>query len=1234
MKLIDAAPSIIKVLYKAIESFASKASWEGYFILAQEENQNIDRDVVIDVAKYTYKQSFVKVVKAIKELLVNKGYSDSDINSFLLSLLDKIKTSQPLLYVLIQQDLMNSNIEELKLDKQKLDKELEELKSSYCFNLNYYTIDELNNYLYRSSRDSENKPLTLDLFDFQDAHFSDELSESLRDPNNPLLIKGTYQLETLYATLCELKKIFPDDYNSRVFILNSRADYLNVQHYSLPNNSILINAFFTDESIPVIRQYTNIHIVSKWKISGVQITLRPRLAKSTIDALKKSNFNSDDISSLLRRSRNTFPNLYRILCKETDTLEARIKSSIKPRVLSTSLLIKKFQVNNPLDAEFIEKISGLEISDYIEEIQPPSLSETPYAKEIVDFHQTNLVVLDYEGSFESFHFDISSSIADKFFGLAKKVLCTLPDKYGDSPLVFKSSESSYSPSLIESIFISLIFLNEKGKFKNQTANLVDTFIKWIDENQTDQHYRYLSDYLDKIVEINASLTLDKISSDIKCKSGLCRLFLNKSSKPDFIFGKNWYTNVLWCLEKILFFDSERKKAIETLFSLYQLNLSYQISNSPKSTLHVFFLAWFQATPASEEERTELCRHLFKIDSNAAFDLFIDLLYSGGGDTATPFNHPVYLTFKMPEQQLTNEVIFERYNFYNDIVLEYSNNCTQIAKIIDKHSFVYFGKKAREMVAKKIMSVCKEANDYDKIIVINAIKSFIHKNREFANSGWAAPEEVIKDFELLIPKIKFDNPEIEYIDYFTSFEIKNPDPVVYDRDNYSYELQEKNNDQFLETVYAKFKKDRLSIDYLYQHFNENAGNINVFDRFYYFAKDFEMTVNNKSLNQFVEILLAKTPNVSALFSYLGRDLFYNDKKNYYSILKQIQATNNKLALLEYLYVAPFNLNDDEFVSMYQVLPRCVQDLYWSNFKSYVNIDCSNPKSITFAIESLNDAFKRDNSLKSPILEALYFFAHNYKGNDLGDVVLECLTKAEPGAISSSHLMYLPLLLDILHERFSYTNNETIELQIASLEIMAIKTHECEPICLYNHLGKHPETYFEFIESVYIKKEEDSKRKATLFGLLYFDLKFCPGYYHGAFDGDLFKQWVNQYRELIYKTDFDEKDYLFYSSLGKLFAYAKKEEGLLIPKEAANFIENIQNDKAYNYLKSSYCTSIMNGVGVRTVGDGSDLIAKANYYKSESHLLNQAGFSKSALILNDVADCFYHDAESERRFAENE
>lgn len=1234
MKFIDAAPFVIKMAYKAIESFASKASWEGFFTLAQEENQNIDLDAALDVAKYTYKKSPVKVVKAIKELLANNGHSNNDIDSFLVSLLDKIKNSQPLLYALIQQDLIKSNLEELNLDTYRFNKELEALKSSYVYNLNYFTIDELDAYLNKSSKDIQNMPLCLDIFDFQDSNFSKELSESLAGHSNPLLIKGSYQLETLYATLCELKKIFPDDYNSKVFIFLSRSDYLSAQHYSLPNNSILINDFFTEESIPLLKQYQNIHIVSKWKTSDVQITLKSRLAKSTRDALVKNNYKNDDITNLMRKTKNTFPNLYRILSNETDAFEAKIKSSIKSRVLSTALLVRKFQINNSHDADFIKAMSGLEIDDYIEELQPPSLTESPFVKQIKEYHHNNLIVLDYERSFESFYSEISSSVAGKFFELAKTVLCTLPDKYEENTIVFKNNETSCSPSLIQSIFISLIFLNEKGKFKNQTANLVDTFIKWVEENQTEQHYRYLSDYLDKIAEINAQLTIDKISCDIENKSGLCSLFLNKSSESNFLFGKNWYTNVLWCLEKILFFESERKKAIEALFSLHRLNLSYQISNSPNSTLHNFFLAWYQATPATEEERTALCRYLFKIDPNSAFSLFIDLLYSGGGDMATPFNPPVYLRVKMPEQQLNYKDIFDRYNFYNEIVLEHANNCIQIGEIIDKHSFVYFGKEATEAVIKKTISICRQSSDADKIIVINKIKSFIHKNREFASAAWAAPNDVVKEFEAVLPKIKLNNPEIEYIDYFTSYEIKNPNPVVYNSDNYSYALQEKNNEQFLETVYAQFKKDKLSLDYLYKHFNENVGKENVLDRFYFFAKDIEMNVNNKSLNQFVDVLLSKTPNVTVLFSSLGRDLFSSNKNNYYFVLKQLLTSNNLMALLEYLYVVPFDLDNERFFSMYQILPQDVQDLYWSNFRSYVNIAFSNSKTIRFAVEKLNEAFKRNNSIKSPILEAIYFFAHNYKGNDLGDVVLECLTKSDPAAIASGHLMYLPLLLDLLHEKFAFTNDESIEIQIASLEIMAIKSHECEPICLYNHLGKHPETYFEFIEKVYINKEEDSKRKASLFGILYFDLKFCPGYYHGVFDGELFKQWVRQYHDLIYKTDFNEKDYLYYSSLGKLCAYAKKEEGLLIPKEVASFIESIENEKNYDILKSSYNTSIMNGLGVRTISDGSDLAAKALYYKNESQALREAGFQKSASILDEIADCFYRDAESERRSAENE
>lgn len=1225
---------IKKIAFKVFSSFIDKAAWDGYFVYACEKVNSIDVEDVKLIADFAYKKSSFKIISIIKEELSDRGYSLEIANKFIKEFIENIKDKDPVIYLLFDIDNLEESLANLEDKNSTIQKEIEAITNNPLYQINHFNIDEYDNYLKQCSKNNNDGTPCLDVFDFMDCDFTEDFLRSLNSESNPILICGEYQKETFLATLCELKKAFPSDYLEKVFILNSYEDYQKMFNASLPNEAILINSFFNADSIPVISKCINIHIVSKWKYKDAFIKLKPRMVQSTRAALERNGFSLDSISKLIRKRKNIFSHLFRELFNETDNYETRINESIDKRTLSTALLVNKFCLTSKNDVAFIEQLSGLSIDEFEERVLPPSLVETPFAKIVASYSQKQIVILDFEEAFRLFSDSIAASFVNRFFELSKKVICTLPEMYTIENYIRKNDEAMFSEVFLNSILESLLFFIVSNRYKRQCLDVVESFIKWVEESNTINHYKYFADYLNVLTEICPSLINQKIAKDISNKEGLFLLF-NQKVKEDFLFPREKYVEVLWSLEKLLFLNNERKLAIKSLFELYRLGKEYRLTNNPKSSLQTFFLAWMKTTPATTKEKIERCNELFSIDSVDAWNLFSDLVYTGGGETASPFNGPRYIKYDRFDNRVSRSDIILVYKYYNDLIIEKAQSPEQIVKIIEKHSFVYFGEESIDKAFKAIKRVCKATDDEGKEVITSKIRSFIHLHRRHCDTDWAVSENIICKMERLLNSISFTNPEMKYIHLFKDYNIDEPHPIPFNHGDYDHLANEENEERYFDYCYNSFLKKNLNIDFLYSYFDQRAGKITIYYRFYVFLKRYEIEHNKKSFHSFANTLLEKTSHLSSLFSYFGRDLFDNHHAVYYEIADLLLKSTKDLSLkLEYLYSGSIDVNNNEYVSCYFSLSDELKNAYWKFLRSSINFNHQDSKSFCFIMDNLL-SISPNESINNPYLEILYFFSVRYKNSDLPELVLKYLSDLDAGYITHGHFTYLPELLEILHNRYAFTDDVSIEAKIAALELLIIKGDDGRnATCLKNLLGRQPDLYYSFVDNMYINQVKDENYKGNLFYLLQFSLKFCPGYINNAFNKEIFENWLNRFKELVYSSNFEHKDWLYYSTLGKLFKHALPEDDLPMPKVVIDYIESIKEDECYKVIRDYYCIETNNSLGVRTISDGSDLISKANKYREQSKRLEEKGFIKTAEIFNYLADDFNNQGDAERKRAENE
>lgn len=74
-------------------------------------------------------------------------------------------------------------------------------------------------------------------------------------------------------------------------------------------------------------------------------------------------------------------------------------------------------------------------------------------------------------------------------------------------------------------------------------------------------------------------------------------------------GRSYYTNVLWALEKLVWFDDYVIRAIELLAKINEKQFQYKLANTPINSLYSIFCVWYPQSCLSCDQRIKLIHRL-------------------------------------------------------------------------------------------------------------------------------------------------------------------------------------------------------------------------------------------------------------------------------------------------------------------------------------------------------------------------------------------------------------------------------------------------------------------------------------------------------------------------------------------------------------------------------------------------------------------------------------------------
>ena len=97
---------------------------------------------------------------------------------------------------------------------------------------------------------------------------------------------------------------------------------------------------------------------------------------------------------------------------------------------------------------------------------------------------------------------------------------------------------------------------------------------------------------------------------------------------DVLFGRNYYTHILWAIEQLVWYESYAIRAINLLFAINEKQFKYTLVNSPINTLYEIFCVWYPQSCLSHEQRIEVVKRTCKVYPKTGKELIDRLLPTG------------------------------------------------------------------------------------------------------------------------------------------------------------------------------------------------------------------------------------------------------------------------------------------------------------------------------------------------------------------------------------------------------------------------------------------------------------------------------------------------------------------------------------------------------------------------------------------------------------------------------
>ncbi|AYV69164.1 hypothetical protein C2I06_21230 [Niallia circulans] len=977
-----------------------------------------------------------------------------------------------------------------------------------------------------------NPKISLDFFNYEENDFEEDFFRML-STQSTIYLQGKTKEEVmgyiLYIIKTKSRHLIP-----KVLIVEDLEEWNKLKESF--EDKILIPNFNANEitSIP-----KNVSIILYGEEDFVSNKKPLKLNKRTLDNMRDKltdEIGDATIAHQLVRQCNGLYSIFKRKVFEGKNGKPRWEEYTDLNLLP-ALLASSWK-NNSKDKLFIERLINISYNEYIDSIKDVTNGEDPFILHYNTGYEDVFKLANIEESWEILFSEITKDKLQLFEDLVLEVFSEIPAKF-DLPIeehyrsrLLTDEDSEYSSSLKGGIIRSLIALALKENANTfDTQRYVDNIIERLFlQTQNSKQWFAIAEFLPLISEASPFIFVDFLEKEVNNpESKLWDLF---ESKSDGFFARNYYTHVIWSLEKLLCLENLAPRSIKILVKLAERDLSYKISNSPLSTLGQALSGWLHVINVSLDEKIDLVEYIVETSSIGWLILERILPDRSNHGSFLSMTRLDYRPYEFKYKLEYRDQLFKTYKAYTSIAINTANNdLEKWGVLFDKCTFIELElyDLAREKLVQALFN-----NEIDEVRYTfkEKLRDIIYRHRFFKDSDWALSEVNVKKIEELFNLITFKCVTYNYLYLFTNEKLVELNPTPYDRNERTdWDKQnEKLKEERIKALNLIIENPKDSIWNLVKllrvhdttgRSQQVIGNILASD-IYNYNLDFEFL--NEALANSAEILF---------ISYVEKVYSKEGIKIIEYVLNYLKENDEMvLPILKIAHV------DEKVLELLSAYTEELQDKYWTDFVIYWDIVDNRVKEEVW-LKLLK--YKNFNALLRMI--DLYF----QKDLEKNLIILEAiLSNQEVFTINSQNSYLIIEVFENIYRESNLNIERNLYLRICHLEweYFSLLIDQLPPKYLMEELKTDPKLLASLIQAAYksSKEEKDIDEVKIRLGKqaweILFKLKFCPCVdENNDISEEKLEIWVKIFLDEIDKNG---HEIIGRQILGECFAYSPRND----------------------------------------------------------------------------------------------
>lgn len=1037
--------------------------------------------------------------------------------------------------------------------------------------------------------------LNEDFFEIDDERFINEFSEKIENSN----VLHIYSLSVEEGKYCILNLLHRKKPSIPVYVIHSKEAWKKAEN--ILTNCIAIPDFESNE-IPALKNNTTIFIQNDNKNKSLILSRRTRRFLSQ----KLQNNGYNDSYKLLEKTQG----LYYYIKKSLFTGEIGLpdwENDTDRSVIVASLLGK--WTENAGDKEVIEMLYGNSYDNFITYLNKYMGNEFPLlVQKRTSSYNYIYELADPLLSICSHGRMVILPIINDFFDIAKTILSDRDPEFNkpfeEHYSIWGRESSKYSNALKTGITRTLLLLALYADYQEKINYFVNELLSKIN---TFQDWAYYCQFFELLCEAAPEPVLSRLEKEMNNDTGLLSLFT--AEKSDILFGKHYYTHILWSLEQLLQCKEYVVRSVNVLLTISDNVDKCSIGNNPREELSKIFCTWYNVSALEKQEKIELASIAIEKHS-----YFWDILYNVVENTETVSSNSKFLYRETKEiTQYTHKDQFDFLIEYTKLLISKNDyilsRLIKLLKICPRFTSELF-----ENIQTKTLQILGQLCDSDREKIKTELRKIIYEHRHFANAEWAAPEERVSQIENLCLSISFDDAAYDFLYLIDSNEIPILHPVIVDSTEDYYSKNQQAIESVIEKEFMRMKSLNISLEHILKLSN--------FDSYTSFGISIARYYCNFNYDDAtLDIIIDASGNCHIAIDYVTSCMSTN-KNAIYDAVKHLRI--NHFAddyYIAFLSILPLNEKNKFYVTE---LPEKSSEKYW---KRNVFYKFESKELLFFTIENL---------VKHSNWTVLFTLLNDHSSllcvEELINILLNSINQIimmnQP--IGSHEGYLLKQIISNANTRIredfdNYPNLLILEIKLSNvIGWNSMKSTQ-------HFIKRNANIYAEIISHIYkrddgeVNDKVDSDNAKNFYHLEHM-MKFCPGEENGNINKNILNNWIETFK--ICLTNQGQSS-LFYHLLGKLFSYSPTDiEGKFPHKYIREVIEEIGNDE----LIESFEIAILNSRGAFYGSEGKEEYNYAQKYRDIGDDF-QIRYPKTAKIFYNLSNRYLMDSKHERNLAEN-